>query len=58
MAVWNPTDKDIVVNKGDRICQLCSPDQQPLGVAVVDDLSRWGGGKTSRGEGGFGSTGS
>ena len=41
-----------LVQEGTRLFQLCSPDLSPLKVKVVDQLS-----ETSRGEGGFGSTG-
>lgn len=40
------------LDKGRRLFQLCAPDYRPFKVELVDELS-----KTSRGEGGFGSTG-
>lgn len=47
----NLTDKEIVINKGDRIAQVLF---MPVGTAVQEesDLS-----ETARGDGGFGSTG-
>ena len=40
------------VPAGSRLFQICSPDLSPLKVVIVEELS-----ETSRGEGGFGSTG-
>jgi len=40
------------IKKGDRLFQICSPDLSPIKVIIVNELS-----ETSRGEGGFGSTG-
>ena len=40
------------IEKGTRLVQLCAPDLSPLRVKIVDHLD-----ETSRGEGGFGSTG-
>ena len=45
-------DKDYVLKRGTRLFQIVSPDLSPITVKVVDSLS-----ETSRGEGGFGSTG-
>lgn len=41
------------IEKGTRLFQICSPDLSPLKVVVVNELT-----ETSRGKGGFGSTGS
>ena len=41
-----------LVDKGTRLFQICSPDLHPIKVKLVDQLT-----ETSRGEGGFGSTG-
>jgi dUTPase len=53
------TRADIVspfqVSKYDRLLQICSPDLLPIFVKWTDDLSELG--VTTRGEGGFGSTG-
>ncbi len=38
--------------KGDRLMQICAPNLMPIYVSIVTDLGE----KTSRGEGGFGST--
>tara|TARA_B100000902_G_C27226781_1_gene872625 strand:+ start:183 stop:746 length:564 start_codon:yes stop_codon:yes gene_type:complete len=47
---------DFVVDKGNRVVQLCPPDlSYPLHVRLVDDIETLG--ETSRGSGGFGSTG-
>lgn len=43
---------DYEVKKGSRLCQICAPDLSPLVLNLTSDLS-----KTTRGEGGFGSTG-
>ena len=55
MKVWcyNASDKDVIVNAGDRICQVVPmrADQLPS-EEKVDDLK-----KTNRGANGFGSTG-
>lgn len=47
---------DYVVDKGHRVVQLCPPDMSfPIYVVIVNDLQELG--ETSRGTGGFGSTG-
>ena len=54
MAVCdNIKDYDFSVNKGDRLFQLVSADLSTIEFKIVDDLS-----ETTRGSGGFGSTGS
>lgn len=56
-AFDNWRSDDYVVDKGHRVVQLCPPDlSYPLLVDIVDELKELG--KTERGEGGFGSTGS
>ena len=40
------------IDVGTRLFQICAPDLSPLKVKIVNDLT-----STSRGEGGFGSTG-
>ena len=45
-------DFDYIVRKGDRLFQLVSTDSSPISYALVDTLS-----DTTRGSGGFGSTG-
>lgn len=44
------------VLKNDRLVQICSPDLAPIVVEIVDTEEKLGN-KTSRGQGGFGSTG-
>ena len=54
-AIVDNIDREngIVIPKGTRLFQICSPTLQPITYEVVDSLS-----ETSRGEGGLGSTGS
>ena len=51
-AVDNIGDCDYFLGKGTRSFQLCSPDLKPMDVVLVNQLS-----ESSRGSGGFGSTG-
>ena len=51
-AVDNIGDCDYFLAKGTRNFQLCSPDLKPMDVVLVNQLS-----ESSRGSGGFGSTG-
>ena len=44
--------KEYLVNEGTRLFQLCTTDLSPINVEIVENLT-----ETSRGEGGFGSTG-
>tara|TARA_Y100000996_G_scaffold403132_1_gene375796 strand:- start:475 stop:912 length:438 start_codon:yes stop_codon:yes gene_type:complete len=48
----NIKDFDFEVKKGQRLFQLVAVDSSPISYKIVEDLS-----KTTRGEGGFGSTG-
>ena len=48
----NIKDFDYTVRKGDRLFQLVATDSSPISYALVDELS-----DTTRGSGGFGSTG-
>lgn len=50
--VDNLSDKEYVINKGDRLFQIIRGDLEPFIFKVVDELS-----DTERSEGGFGSTG-
>jgi dUTP pyrophosphatase len=51
--LWNTTDKDVTVKKGDRLVQIVAPDMGWIKVVkLVDELDA-----TERGEGGFGSSG-
>jgi dUTP pyrophosphatase len=51
-AVWNTSDKDVILKKGDRIAQVALPSLKPFQVEWVSTLN-----ETTRGTGGFGSTG-
>ena len=48
----NIKDHDYTIEKGDRLFQLVSADCSPISYKIVDTLS-----ETTRGSGGFGSTG-
>lgn len=49
----NVSDEDFVIKKGTRLLQICRPDLEPeISFELVDELS-----DTSRGSGGYGSTG-
>lgn len=48
----NIGDEPYIIQKGQRLLQICSPTLGPIKMNLVNTLS-----KTSRGEGGFGSTG-
>ena len=48
----SPLDSEYKIEPGTRLFQICSPDLSPIRVKVVNELSI-----SSRGEGGFGSTG-
>jgi hypothetical protein len=43
------------VSRGDRVVQICAPALQPIYVIMVDSVEQLG--TTTRGQGGFGSTG-
>lgn len=51
-AVENTSDREYRVSRGDRLVQLCLPDLRPFRVDITDVVS-----ETTRGTGGFGSTG-
>lgn len=48
----NVSDEPFTMKKGERYFQVCSPDLCPITFELVEELS-----DTSRGDGGFGSTG-
>jgi len=48
----NISNEDYVVEKGTRLLQICAPNLEPITFELVEELS-----ETSRGGGGFGSTG-
>ena len=54
-AIVDNIDRDngVVIEKGTRLFQICSPTLEPITYEVVESLS-----ETSRGTGGLGSTGS
>ena len=52
-AVDNIKNEDYTVNPGQRLFQLLAMDGSSIHFTLVDELS-----KTTRGKGGFGSTGS
>jgi dUTP pyrophosphatase len=52
VSVDNVSEENYVIQKGDRLFQICSPTLSPVTFQLTNQLSR-----TSRGEGGFGSTG-
>ena len=51
-TVDNTSDKQYIIERGTRLFQIVSMTGEPLSIQVVDSLS-----DTSRGSGGFGSTG-
>ena len=52
-ALWNTTDKEVVVERGQRLVQVVAGDMTSFDcVKVISQLDA-----TERGEGGFGSTG-
>lgn len=51
-AVKNVSNEDYVVEKGTRLFQICQKTYEPFSFKLVDNLS-----DTTRGSGGFGSTG-
>ena len=51
-ALDNHSDEPYFIEKGTRLFQICGPIFSNINMKVVDELS-----KTSRGSGGFGSTG-
>jgi len=52
VAVDNISDEDYEVKAGSRLFQICGPTLEPISYQLSDELS-----DTSRGSGGFGSTG-
>lgn len=52
LPVDNLSDEDYTLEKGQRICQIAGPGLETIRLKLVDALT-----ETSRGEGGFGSTG-
>jgi len=51
-AVRSFSNEDYIIQKNTRLFQICGPTLEPLKIQFIDKLSR-----TSRGNGGFGSTG-
>lgn len=52
VALWNTSDEDFIVKKGERYVQLVKADLSGVSFEIVDELI-----KTERDVGGFGSTG-
>ena len=52
VALDNHSDQEYTIEKGMRLFQICCPILSSINMKIVDELST-----TSRGEGGFGSTG-
>lgn len=50
--LWNTTDEDFIVERGDRVCQIVVMPYCPCKLVEVDELS-----ETERGTDGYGSTG-
>ena len=50
--VRNMSSYETTVNQGEKLFQICSPTLEPVKIQIVDKLT-----DSSRGEGGFGSTG-
>ncbi len=50
---YNTSNMPFTVEAGTRLLQICAPDLKPVTFELVDSLSN-----TTRGEGGYGSTGS
>jgi dUTP pyrophosphatase len=51
VAVYNTSDKEYTIHRGDRLFQICAPDLRPITCSLSDELS-----STTRGAG-FGSSG-
>lgn len=49
--VYNTSDQEYIIEKGDRLFQICSGDLKPMTLNIVNTLSN-----SQRGSGGFGST--
>ena len=53
IALYNTTEQDVTINKGDRLVQICLPELcNNFTIQIVDKLT-----DTERGIGGIGSTG-
>ena len=52
VPLYNTSDKEFRINKGDRYVQLVAPNLEEVSFKIVDSHR-----DTSRGSGGFGSTG-
>ncbi|AGE56352.1 dUTP pyrophosphatase [Paramecium bursaria Chlorella virus NE-JV-1] len=52
VLLFNTSERDFIINKGDRVAQLILSKIETPDVAEIIDI-----GETDRGEGGFGSTG-
>ena len=52
VAIDNTSTEVYEIKRGERLFQICAPDLMSIRMSVVEELT-----ETSRGEGGFGSTG-
>ena len=50
--VRNVSLNDTIVTENEKLFQICSPTLEPIKIKIVENLSN-----SSRGDGGFGSTG-
>jgi dUTP pyrophosphatase len=56
IGMFDCLENNFTVNKHTRLLQICAPNLMPIYVNIVDTFEELGA-ETSRGEGGFGSTG-
>ena len=52
VCLYNTSDEDVEINRGDRIAQIIFQEVPEVGITVIDSL-----GSSQRGSNGFGSTG-
>jgi dUTP pyrophosphatase len=50
--VRNMSSSETPINQGEKLFQICSPTLEPIKIKIVEKLT-----DSSRGDGGFGSTG-
>jgi hypothetical protein len=56
-AYFDTTMEYAIIKKHQRLVQLCSPTLEPFYIQIIEDIAYLPGAITTRGEGGFGSTG-
>ena len=54
--IFNPEESNLIIDKHQRLLQICAPSLVPIYVEIVDTFEELGA-KTERGSGGFGSSG-